>query len=152
MAEAVERAAWAKVEVVVADEKEHGASSGRISLNLGHTVGHAVEAAGGFGELLHGEAVAVGLRAACRIGGALGVTPPQRAERVEDLLTRLGLGCDPLPWSLDAVMSALATDKKHAAGSLRWVLPTADGYQVRSDVPAELVERVVRGVLAGVGR
>jgi hypothetical protein len=49
-------------------------------------------------------------------------------------------------------MSALATDKKHAAGSLRWVLPTADGYKVRSDVPAELVQRVVTGLLAGVPR
>ena len=150
VAEAIERAAWAKVEVIMADEKETGGSTGRIALNLGHTVGHAVEAAGGFEELLHGEAVAVGLRAACRIGGEIGVTPSERADRVEDLLTRLGLGCDPLPYGLDAVMSALATDKKHAAGSLRWVLPTAEGYEVRSDVPADVVQRVVTGVLAGV--
>ena len=146
--EAVERAAWAKVEVVLSDEKEHGASTGRISLNLGHTVGHAVEAAGGFGELLHGEAVAIGLRAAVRIGAEVGVTPPERADRLEDLLTRLGLGCEPLPYPLDTVMRALATDKKHAAGFLRWVLPTADGYEVRSDVPMELVEIVVSGLLA----
>lgn len=43
------------------------------------------------------------------------------------------------------------TDKKHTAGALRWVLPTADGYEVRSDVPAELVERVAAGLLAPVG-
>jgi hypothetical protein len=49
-------------------------------------------------------------------------------------------------------MAALATDKKHAAGSLRWVLPTADGYAVRSDVPGETVERVVGGLLAGGAR
>jgi 3-dehydroquinate synthetase/shikimate kinase len=149
VAEAVERAAWAKVEVVVADEREVGASTGRISLNLGHTVGHAVEATGGFSELLHGEVVAVGLRAAARIGTETGVTPAERATRIEDLLTRLGLACDPLPYSLDAVLDVMAADKKHAAGSLRWVLPAADGYEVRSDVPAELVERVVSGLLVG---
>ncbi len=152
VAEAVERAAWAKVEVVVADEKEQGGETGRIALNLGHTVGHAVEAAGEFGDLLHGEAVAVGLRAAVRIGLDLGVTPVERASRVEDLLTRLGLACEPLPYPIASVMAALATDKKHAAGSLRWVLPTADGYAVRSDVPGETVERVVGGLLAGGAR
>jgi 3-dehydroquinate synthetase/shikimate kinase len=152
IAEVVERAAWAKVGVVTADAKELGANEGRISLNLGHSIGHAVEAAGGFGELLHGEAVAVGLRAASRIGVGIGVTPSDRAERIEALLTRLRLGCDPLPCTQAAVMAALATDKKHAAGSLRWVLPTADGYEVRSDVPLDVVERVVAGLLADPGR
>ena len=58
LAEVVERAAWAKVEVVLADERERGATGGRITLDLGHTVGHAVEAAAGYAALLHGEAVA----------------------------------------------------------------------------------------------
>ena len=151
VAEAVERAAWAKVVVVGADEREQGAATGRISLNLGHSLGHAVEAAGGFGELLHGEAVATGLRAAARIGAELEVTPAARATRIESLLTQLGLATAPLPYSLDTVLGALATDKKHADGALRWVLPTADGYEVRSDVPAELVERVAAGLLAPVG-
>jgi hypothetical protein len=48
-------------------------------------------------------------------------------------------------------MAALATDKKHASGGLRWVLPTADGYEVRADVPLELVERVAASLLAGAG-
>jgi shikimate kinase/3-dehydroquinate synthase len=151
VAEAVERAAWAKVIVVAADEREQGAHAGRISLNLGHSLGHAVEAAGGFGELLHGEAVATGLRAAARIGVELDVTPAQRAARIEALLTRLGLATAPLPYPLGAVLGALATDKKHADGSLRWVLPTAEGYEVRSDVPSELVERVAAGLLAPAG-
>jgi 3-dehydroquinate synthetase/shikimate kinase len=151
VAEAVERAAWAKVVVVTADEREQGAAAGRISLNLGHSLGHAVEAAGGFGDLLHGEAVAFGLRAAARIGVELDVTPPARRARIEELLTRLGLATEPLPYSLVIVLGALATDKKHADGALRWVLPTADGYEVRSDVSAELVERVAAGLLAPVG-
>ncbi len=94
VAELVERSAWAKVEVVLADERERGAAGGRITLNLGHSLGHAVEAAAGYGDLLHGEAVAYGLRAACRIGLAVGVTPPDRADRIGRLLDQLDLGPD----------------------------------------------------------
>ena len=93
VAELVERAAWAKVEVVLADEREAGE---RISLNLGHSLGHAIEAAAGFEGLLHGEAVAYGLRAAARIGVERGATPTERAARIETLLDRLDLGRAPL--------------------------------------------------------
>jgi shikimate kinase / 3-dehydroquinate synthase len=151
LAELVERCAWAKVEVVSADEREHDPSGGRMRLNLGHSLGHAYEAAGGFRDLLHGEAVAYGLRAAVRIGRELGVTPADRAARIEGLLSSLRLAVAPLPYSLDSVLAALATDKKHAAGRLRWVLPTADGIVIRDDVPSELVERVAAGLLAPVG-
>jgi shikimate kinase/3-dehydroquinate synthase len=149
MAEVVERAGWAKVEVVVADEREQGAAGGRIYLNLGHTVAHALEAVDGYSNLLHGEAVAYGLRAAVRIGAALGVTPPERAARIEGLLDRLDLGGAPLPYPVDAVVEATGTDKKHAGGKLRWVLPTADGVTIRDDVPAEAVAAAVASVLAG---
>jgi 3-dehydroquinate synthetase/shikimate kinase len=151
VAELVERAAWAKVLVTDADERERGAADGRITLNLGHSLGHAVEAAGGYGELLHGEAVAYGLRGAVRIGRELDETPADRAERIETLLTALGLATKPLPYPLAAVLEALATDKKHQSGALRWVLPTATGSVVRSDVPADLVERVAASLLAPTG-
>jgi shikimate kinase/3-dehydroquinate synthase len=151
VAELVERAAWAKVEVVNADEKESGDADGRIRLNLGHSLGHAIEAAGGYGDLLHGEAVAYGLRGAVRIGQALGVTPGELAARVEALLTDLRLATAPLPYPLGTVLAALATDKKHEAGSLRWVLPGAEGPVVRADVPADLVERVATSLLDGSG-
>jgi 3-dehydroquinate synthase len=150
-AELVERAAWAKIEVVDADEKEAVGADGRIRLNLGHSLGHAVEAAGGFGDLLHGEAVAYGLRGAVRLGEALDETPAALAARVEALLTRLGLATAPLPYPIDAVLAALATDKKHESGSLRWVLPTAAGPVVRSDVAADLVMRVAASLLDGSG-
>jgi len=148
VAELVERAAWAKVEVVAADERESRASGGRIALNLGHSLGHAVEAAAGYGDLLHGEAVAYGLRAAARIGQDADVTPPERAERIGRLLDRLGLATEPLPYSLEAVMAHLATDKKHAGGQLRWVLPTADGVVIRDDIATDVVERAAGGLLA----
>jgi 3-dehydroquinate synthase len=148
LAELVERAAWAKVEVVMEDERERGAASGRIALNLGHSLGHAFEAAAGYGGLLHGEAVAYGLRAASRIGVDVGVTPPERAGRIERLLDRLDLATVPLPYSLGAVNGHLAADKKHADGRLRWVLPTADGVVVRDDIDPGTVERVAAGLLA----
>jgi 3-dehydroquinate synthetase len=85
-----------------------------------------------------------------RIGTELGVTPSARGRRLEDLRTKLSLATEALPYPLAAVLDGLATDKKHAGGALRWVLPTADGYEVRSDVPADLVERVVGGLLAPV--
>ena len=143
LAELVERCAWAKVEVVAADEKE---SAVRIALNLGHSLGHAFEAAGGFADLRHGEAVAYGLRAACRIGLAAGVTPPERAARIERLLDALGLGEGLLPYSIEAVVGHLGADKKHHDGRLRWVLPTDHAYVVRDDI----TESVVRDVAAGL--
>lgn len=147
LAELVERAAWAKVEIVTEDEREQ---AGRIALNLGHSLGHALEAAAGYRGLLHGEAVAYGLRAAARIGLRLGVTPAARAERLEKLLTALQLGVERLDLPMERVLDALATDKKHAAGRLRWVLPTEDGVTIRADVPGELVAEVAAEVMAGV--
>ncbi len=155
VAEVVERAAWAKVEVVLADERERGgpsgatgtAAAGRLALNLGHSLGHAVEAAGRYEALRHGEAVAYGLRAACRVGLALGVTPPERAARIAALLDQLELGVGRLPFRAETVREHLGTDKKHAAGRLRWVLPTADGVVIRSDVPDDAVEAAIAGLL-----
>ncbi len=150
VAEVVERCAWAKVEVVAVDERETGGTGGRIALNLGHSLGHALEAADGYHTLLHGEAVAFGLRGACRIGVALGMTPPGRAARIERLLDRLDLGRGRLAYPSEVVLEALAQDKKHAGGRLRWVLPTAAAVEVRQDVPDDLVARVLEGLLAGV--
>ena len=129
MAEIVERPAWAKVTVVAADEREQGATGGRITLNLGHTVAHALEAVDGYANLLHGEAVAYGTRAAVRIGVAMGVTPPDRAARIEGLLTRLSLGVAPLPYPADAVVEATG-DRQEARGRTA-ALGAADGRRRR---------------------
>ena len=136
LAELVERCAWAKVEVVTADEREAGR---RMTLNLGHTIGHGIEAAAGYSSILHGEAVAYGLRGAFAIARALEMVPADRAARVGALLDRLGLGVTPPAVSREAVRGHIATDKKHVLGRLNWVLPTATGVVVRSDVPAEAV-------------
>ena len=129
-----------------ADEREQG---GRISLNLGHSLAHAIETVAGFRGILHGEAVAYGLRAALRVGAAVGVTPPERAARIEALLDRLDLGRAALSYPVGGVLDAVATDKKHRGGRLRWVLSTASGWSVRTDIPVAVVEEAARGVLAG---
>ena len=77
------------------------------------------------------------------------VTPPDRADRVERLLDQLELGLGPLAMSVDAVLEAIATDKKHRAGQLRWVLATAGGWTVRADIPTDVLVGAARSVLAG---
>jgi 3-dehydroquinate synthase len=137
VAEIVERCAWAKVEVVTADEREGGL---RRTLNLGHTIGHGIEAAAGYRAILHGEAVAYGLRGAFAIALAMGLTTPEHAERINSLLDRLGLAMESPAVTRDAVWEHVAADKKHAHGRLSWVLPTETGVVVSSDVPSEAVE------------
>jgi len=145
VAELVERCARAKVRVVVADERE---TAGRAALNLGHSLGHAFEAAAGFGALLHGEAVAYGLRAAARIGTEIGLTPPARAARIERTLDGLELALTPLPLRLGEVLVHLGLDKKHRGGRLGWVIPTAGAAETGVDVPDDVVTRVAAGLLA----
>src|SRR2546423_693735 len=77
--------------------------------------------------------------------------PPARAERIERPLTTLGLAPQPLPYPLATVHAALGADKKHSAGRLHWVLPTAEGVAVDADVPAEIVDRVAAGLLSTGG-
>jgi 3-dehydroquinate synthase len=141
-ARVVERSGRLKVAVVEEDPREQGR---RIVLNYGHTIGHALEAATGYGRFLHGEAIAVGLTGAARIGVALGVTPSELGARQRRLLERFGLaerapGVEP-----ERVLAAMTLDKKVERRAVRWVLLEAVGRPVvRSDVPSELVEAVVR--------
>ena len=149
VAEVVERAARFKLDVVGRDPEEHGE---RVALNLGHSLGHAIEAAAGFRDVLHGEAVAYGLRAACRIGTARGTLSPDRASRAERLLDALDLGATPLEYPVPTVLAVLEADKKRRDGSLRWVLPTDAGWSLDDAVPDELVAAVAASVLAGRAR
>jgi shikimate kinase/3-dehydroquinate synthase len=145
LAELVERCAWRKVEIVTADEREEGE---RIVLNLGHSLGHAIEASGGFSSVLHGEAVAYGLRGAIAIGRALGITPEDRANRIERLLDSLGFTKPPSDVRAASVRTHLRADKKHARGALRWVLPDRAGVRVQAGVDERVVEL---GLAAALG-
>jgi 3-dehydroquinate synthase len=124
--EQLERAIRVKVEVVEADPFETGR---RATLNLGHTIGHGVEAASGFA-LRHGEAVAVGLWAETWLAEAIGLAERGLAERVERVLRRHGLptrapGLDP-----QTIRALMGADKKKAGGQLKFALPRAVGEVV----------------------
>jgi shikimate kinase/3-dehydroquinate synthase len=113
------RAVAVKAAIVARDERESG---DRALLNFGHTVGHALEAEGGFSRLTHGEAVALGMVAALRVGEALGVTGPALGRRVTALLTRLGLPVDLDGQPLQEALRFVALDKKRRGGALRFVV------------------------------
>jgi 3-dehydroquinate synthase len=135
--EVVARAVRVKADVVASDEREAGR---RAILNFGHTVGHAIEAASGYG-LLHGEAVSLGMVAALELGAARGVTPPALVARGRTLLARLGLPAD-LEGRLDAATLARVTvDKKRRGGSIRFVFCTAPGETRLEDVTPEEITR-----------
>lgn len=113
-----------KYRVVMADERESGL---RETLNLGHTVGRAVETLSGY-RLLHGEAVAIGLAAQTRLACRLGTLTPQDAARVVALLQRAGLPTE-IPDYIDreALVRKLYTDKKVRSGKLRFVVQQGIG-------------------------
>jgi len=125
-----------KAKVVGRDEREQGE---RAHLNLGHTVGHALEAEGAFERLTHGEAVSLGLIAALRIGVALGVTDRGLASEVEGVLTRLGLPVNLDQEPLGRALRWVTYDKKRDAGELRLVLVRAPGsLEIARISPTEL--------------
>jgi len=152
----VARAIRVKVNVVEADPYEAGR---RAVLNLGHTVGHALERLSGY-DLRHGEAVAIGTVAAARLAAALARTDAAAVERIamaeqtavvgqiEAALAAWGLPlrCPPLPAS--DIWDAMATDKKRRGDTLRWVLPRAIG---RVDVVDGIDKALVLDVLRGMG-
>jgi 3-dehydroquinate synthase len=138
--ESILRAVRVKAEVVAADEHEGGR---RATLNFGHTVGHALEAASGYG-LLHGEAVALGMVAALDVGAALGVGPPALAARARALLTRLGLPVDYERRLDDEVMVRLSVDKKRRGGVIRFVFCPAAGETRLVDVSPQELAQILR--------
>lgn len=143
--EAVARNAAVKARVVSADERE--TSGLRRLLNYGHTIGHGVETAAGYGAYLHGEAVAIGMTGAARLGVAEGVTPADVAERQTSLLARFGLPQSYAGVAPEAILEAMTRDKKTAAGQISWVfLDGAGSSRSHRGVPQEAVERVVRGL------
>src|SRR5262249_47554257 len=124
-----------KAAVVEGDEREQEGGR-RHLLNYGHTLGHAIEAVSGYGAWLHGEAVAIGMVAAARLGWRLGITPDEVVTRQEKLLKRFGLPVRADELSVSALVRAALWDKKVRGGRVRWVLPTAIGASTLiADVP-----------------
>lgn len=117
--ELIIRSLHVKTSIVSRDERESGE---RMLLNFGHTIGHALEAAGNYSRLTHGEAVALGMVAILRYGVARGVTGPEAASRIEELLVRLGLPTKYEDELLEQALLLLGHDKKRVASNLRLVL------------------------------
>jgi 3-dehydroquinate synthase len=144
LAAAVSRSIVAKARVVQADERERE-GGGRSALNFGHTLGHALEAALGYRGLLHGEAVAVGMRAAAWLSVRVAGLAPESHIRLEAALDHLGLPVRMPALPLARVLSAMHQDKKRAAGTVRWVLTPRIGD---ASVPRAVESRLVRAALA----
>jgi 3-dehydroquinate synthase len=125
-----------KAEVVSADEREGGL---RRVLNLGHTIGHALEAETGYRRLLHGEAVAWGMIAATNIALSVGRTDSVTAGRIADAVLSLGR-LPEVNVSPRKILARLQSDKKTQNGVVHFILPREIGkVEVASDVPASAV-------------
>jgi 3-dehydroquinate synthase len=138
LAYAIERSCINKAEVVAADEYETAKEGGRALLNLGHTFGHAIETGMGYGEWLHGEAVAAGTMMAVELSRRLGWLSVADTGRVRTLLLRAGLPVKGADLGAARYLELMSHDKKVISGSLRLVLLKSLGDAVTlADAPRE---------------
>lgn len=143
MPEMVRRAVQVKVGVVQQDPYEKNI---RAHLNLGHTFGHAIEQVSGY-VWPHGEAVGIGLLAAARLSAALGLAKTPLAERVQRILTTVGLPTRIAGLDTDAIFAAMGTDKKWQSGRSRFVLLRGVGQPlIVEEVPRERVMAVLNSL------
>jgi 3-dehydroquinate synthase len=142
LAHAVRRSCEIKARIVASDEREQGV---RALLNLGHTFGHAIEAAAGYGEWLHGEAVAAGMLLASDLSARLGWIEAADVARVRDLLRRAGLPVSAPPIGAARALDLMGMDKKVQQGRIRLVLLRRLGEGVvTGDYPAEALQATLR--------
>lgn len=144
----IRRCCALKARIVEADEFETAKEGGRALLNLGHTFGHAIENVAGYGQYLHGEAVAIGLCAAARLSQKLGYISDGEVARVDRIVAAHSLPTQlraPLAWS--DLHAAMARDKKVRAGGLRFVvLKTLGEAATASGISESAVEASFKAV------
>ena len=139
---AVRRSCEIKADVVGQDEREQGL---RAILNLGHTFGHAIETASGYGNWLHGEAVAAGMAMAADMSTRLGWLQPAERDRIVQLLTRLGLPVAPPRIGAQRGRELMGMDKKVLGGRIRLVLLQGPGRAaVVDDYPEQALEATLQ--------
>ena len=139
--EMITQALKVKLAIVEKDEREEGP---RMALNLGHTVGHALESATGYKLLRHGESVAVGILTASLISRKRGILSPESFGRVENVITRFFPENHWKAVTNEAVLDAMELDKKKRAGRVPFVLPKQIGeVEILSDVEPREIEKAL---------
>jgi 3-dehydroquinate synthase len=141
LAEALYRACSIKAHVVSKDEKESGL---RAILNLGHTIGHAIEAISDYEEITHGEAISIGMVGAAKLGVRMGGSK-DLVESTVKLLKKANLPTVlPTHYSLDRLMEAMMHDKKFSEGKAVMVIPTGIGHvEIRKGIPTDRIREVL---------
>ncbi|MBU2870617.1 3-dehydroquinate synthase [Colwellia sp. E2M01] len=142
LAKMIEICCQCKADIVANDEKEAG---NRALLNLGHTFGHAIESEQGYGNWLHGEAVATGMVLAAKLAVAMNLLEVSDLRRIEKLIAAFDLPINaPENMGFDQFMPHMRRDKKNIAGKLRFIIPTAIGQsEIRDDVTPETLQQIL---------
>ena len=141
LSHAVRRSCELKAQVVAADERETGL---RAILNFGHTFGHAIETGVGYGEWLHGEAVAAGMVMAAELSARAGTLSRKETTRVRALIERAGLPVRGPVLAPEKFLDLMQVDKKAAGGKVRFILLEGLGRAVlRGDLAPELVRESI---------
>jgi 3-dehydroquinate synthase len=142
LAYAIRRSCEIKARIVAADEREQAQ---RALLNLGHTFGHAIETAAGYGELLHGEGVAMGMLIAADMSRQLGWLDAADVARVKKLLQRAQLPTDAPKIGAGRALELMGMDKKVLEGRIRVVLLRSLGQAcITGEYPAEVLQATLR--------
>lgn len=137
LAYAIARSCEIKAEIVRLDERESGL---RAVLNFGHTFGHAIESALGYGVWLHGEAVGCGMVLAADLSHRLGYISANDKERIRALVAAAGLPVEPPELSLTTWLERMQVDKKNEDGQIKFVLLKPMGQAIVETVPANILE------------
>ncbi|MBL8999063.1 MAG: 3-dehydroquinate synthase, partial [Gemmatimonadetes bacterium] len=137
---AVRRSCEIKADVVGQDEREQGL---RAILNFGHTIGHAIESGLGYGEWLHGEAVACGMVLAADLSHRMGLMPADFVQRLRRLIERAGLPTVPPRLGADRYLQLMRVDKKAESGAIRFVLIESLGRAGLHAVPDAQIAQVL---------
>ncbi|GAB4247447.1 MAG: hypothetical protein OHK0028_24630 [Deltaproteobacteria bacterium] len=143
----VRRTVAFKASVVERDERE---TSLRRVLNLGHTIGHAMEKAGGYGRMIHGEAVAAGLAWEALLSLRLGLTGNDLADRVVSLLVRMGFALDDPDLPLTSIAAAIGMDKKRVVSEVHLPLITSPGRCELRRVPLSMIRGELPAIRAEI--
>jgi 3-dehydroquinate synthase len=141
MEHAVFRSCEIKSAVVAADEKETGI---RAHLNFGHTFGHAIEAGMGYGQWLHGEAVACGMVIAAELSKELSYISTDDVHRLTNIIQALHLPVTPPSWPVDKYMGFMSHDKKAESGTIKYIVLQALGKASVLKVPDPMIRSVLQ--------